>query len=47
MSFSINGIGTTWYGFALEEPDGSYVVTEWAILFFFQLFRSDQSVFGQ
>ena len=29
MPFSVNGIGTTWYGSALEEPDGSYVVTEW------------------
>lgn len=29
MPFSFNGIGTTWYGSALEKPDGSYVVTEW------------------
>jgi hypothetical protein len=29
MPSSINGIGTFWYGHALEEPDGSYVVTEW------------------
>lgn len=34
MPFSMNGIGTTWYGHALEEPDGSYVVTEWVILLF-------------
>ena len=33
MAFSINGVGTTWYGHALEEPDGSYVVTEWIIFF--------------
>lgn len=30
MPASINGIGTRWYGKALEESDGSYVVTEWA-----------------
>jgi len=34
MPASINGIGTTWYGNALEEQDGSYVVTEWIIFFF-------------
>lgn len=29
MPSSINGIGTMWYGHALEQSDGSYVVTEW------------------
>ena len=29
MASSINGIGTMWYGHALEDEDGSYVVTEW------------------
>jgi hypothetical protein len=29
MPRSINGTGTVWYGNALPEPDGSYVVTEW------------------
>jgi len=26
---SINGTGTYWYGSALPQSDGSYVVTEW------------------
>ena len=34
MPFSINGIGTKWYGSALKEPDGSYVVTEWVVFLF-------------
>jgi hypothetical protein len=34
MPFSVNGVGTTFYGNAQEEPDGSYVVTEWVVLFF-------------
>lgn len=32
MAFSINGFGTTFYGQADFEPDGSYVTTKWIIL---------------
>ena len=38
MPFTINGIGSHWYGKALEEDDGSYVVTEWAVLIYAPLF---------
>lgn len=35
MAFSINGIGTTWYGQRDFRPDGTYLTTEWfAVLFF-------------
>ena len=34
MALSFNGFGTTYYGYALQEPDGSYVVTEWIIVLF-------------
>lgn len=34
MTFSVNGIGTTFYGKAQEGSDGSYVVTEWIVMFF-------------
>ncbi|MCS7304748.1 MAG: hypothetical protein NZ602_06550 [Thermoguttaceae bacterium] len=34
MPYSINGIGTTFYGHRDDEPDGSYVTTEWLIFLF-------------
>ena len=37
MAFSVNGVGTTFYGLALIEPDGSYIVTEWVVFFFIPL----------
>lgn len=33
MPHSIGGSGTVWYGEALKEPDGSYVTTEWFVVF--------------
>jgi hypothetical protein len=33
MPHSINGTGTRYYGKALPNPDGSYVVTEWVTFF--------------
>lgn len=38
MAFSINGVGTTFYGSALKESDGSYVVTEWFVLAYIPIF---------
>jgi len=37
MAASINGVGTTFYGRADEDDDGSYVVTEWIILVYVPL----------
>lgn len=37
MAFAFNGIGTTFYGKADEDDDGSYVVTEWVIFIFFPI----------
>jgi hypothetical protein len=37
MASSINGIGTTWYGKADPEDDGSYIVTEWIIFVYVPL----------
>jgi len=37
MAFSINGFGTTFYGKAEEDEDGSYVVTEWVVAAFLPL----------
>lgn len=34
MAFSINGFGTTFYGQAAFEPDGSFITTKWIILFY-------------
>ena len=31
MAFSINGFGTTFYGKAAREPDGSFITTKWLI----------------
>jgi hypothetical protein len=33
MAYTFNGIGTTYYGFADRRADGSYVATEWFVLF--------------
>jgi hypothetical protein len=42
MPFSVNGTGTRYYGHALENNDGSYVVTEWITFLWLPLlpFRS-------
>jgi hypothetical protein len=34
MAFSVNGIGTSFYGRADTHSDGSYVVTKWVIFVF-------------
>jgi hypothetical protein len=34
MAFSINGVGTTFYGRANPGKDGSYVVTKWVVIAF-------------
>lgn len=34
MPHAVNGTGTMWYGRALPESDGSYVVTEWVTFFY-------------
>ncbi len=34
MAFSVNGIGTTYYGKSDEWPDGSYVKTLWLVFAF-------------
>lgn len=31
MPYTVMGVGTTYYGRALREPDGSYVATEWLV----------------
>jgi lipopolysaccharide export LptBFGC system permease protein LptF len=33
MPHNVNGIGTTYYGASDRQPDGSFVTTEWFILF--------------
>jgi len=33
VPYSINGVGTAYYGSALPRDDGSCVVTEWIIFF--------------
>jgi hypothetical protein len=33
MAFSVQGIGTAFYGKRDFQPDGSYVTTEWCIFF--------------
>jgi len=38
MPFNFNGIGTDYYGECDFRPDGSYVTTEWASLFYLPLF---------
>jgi len=37
VAFSINGIGTTFYGSADPHEDGSYVVTKWVIFVYIPL----------
>jgi len=37
VAFSINGIGTTFYGSADPHDDGSYVVTKWVIFVYIPL----------
>jgi hypothetical protein len=34
MAYTFNGIGTTFYGSADRRADGSYVTTEWFVLFY-------------
>jgi hypothetical protein len=34
MPYSVNGIGTKYYGKAERWPDGSYITTKWIVLFF-------------
>ena len=38
MPFNFNGIGTDYYDEYDFRPDGSYVTTEWASLFYLPLF---------
>ena len=33
MPSNVNGIGTTYFGASDRQPDGSFVTTEWFILF--------------
>jgi hypothetical protein len=37
MAFAFNGIGTTFYGKDDYRPDGSFVTTEWAVIFYVPL----------
>ncbi|PPT08370.1 hypothetical protein CKA32_005054 [Geitlerinema sp. FC II] len=53
MPFSINGIGTTYYGRRYFLPDDSYVTTEWVIFLYFPIvplrslrLRSDSTLSG-
>jgi len=38
MAYSINGIGTTFYGQRDFRPDGTYLTTEWFALLYFPIF---------
>ncbi|MFA6554277.1 MAG: hypothetical protein WCS89_02100 [Candidatus Paceibacterota bacterium] len=38
---SFNGIGTIYYGASNKKPDGSYVATEWFIIFFLPIIPLD------
>lgn len=37
MAYTLNGIGTTFYGQRDFRPDGSYITTEWIVLLYIPL----------
>jgi len=37
MPYSVNGIGTKYYGHADRQPDNSYIATLWIVLLFIPL----------